>query len=130
MNTPNWNDDIIDSRDVIAAIDELESELAALVDDGDADAIAAWNADNSGDLAALRDLAVDGANSSDDWEYGATLIADHHFKSYAQDLADDLGLIDSAATWPASCIDWEQAARELPMDYSAVDFHGHTYWIR
>ena len=32
--------------------------------------------------------------------------------------------------WPNTCIDWDQAAGELKMDYSAVDFDGVTYWIR
>jgi hypothetical protein len=32
--------------------------------------------------------------------------------------------------WPFTCIDWEQAASELQMDYSAVDFDGVIYWIR
>jgi hypothetical protein len=29
-----------------------------------------------------------------------------------------------------SCIDWDQAARELQVDYFDVDFDGVTYWIR
>lgn len=27
-------------------------------------------------------------------------------------------------------IDWERAAEELRMDYTAVDFDGVTYWVR
>ena len=27
-------------------------------------------------------------------------------------------------------IDWAQAAHELQMDYTSVDFDGVTYWIR
>lgn len=45
-------------------------------------------------------------------------------------LAEDIGAIPSEYTWPASCIDWDQASRELQMDYTAVDFDGVTYWVR
>ena len=34
------------------------------------------------------------------------------------------------ASLAATCIDWAQAARELRMDYTSVDFDGVTYWIR
>jgi hypothetical protein len=45
-------------------------------------------------------------------------------------LAEDIGAINGDATWPNNCIDWDQAAKELRMDYTAVDFDGITYWIR
>lgn len=48
----------------------------------------------------------------------------------AQELAEDIGAIDSDAVWPNNCIDWERVARELQMDYTAVDFSGVTYWTR
>ncbi|KKL86611.1 hypothetical protein LCGC14_1942930, partial [marine sediment metagenome] len=64
-----------------------------------------------------------------DW-YPVTLIRDSYFKEYAQELADDIGAIDSDLTWPNNCIDWDQATRELQMDYSTVEFDGITYWYR
>jgi hypothetical protein len=42
-------------------------------------------------------------------------------QDFAQQQAEDLGLINEAATWPNNCIDWEQAARELMYDYSEAD---------
>ena len=43
-------------------------------------------------------------------------------EDFAQELADDLGVIPSEYSWPTSCIDWEQAARELFMgDYFSTD---------
>lgn len=42
-------------------------------------------------------------------------------EDFAEEVADQLGLIDHNATWPQSCIDWEQAARELMMDYQEQD---------
>jgi antirestriction protein len=58
------------------------------------------------------------------------LIRDSYFEDYAQELADDLGLLQKGSTWPYTCIDWEQAARELQMDYSMVTFDGVDYWVR
>jgi antirestriction protein len=37
-------------------------------------------------------------------------------EDYAQQLAEDMGVIDENASWPNNCIDWERAARELFMD--------------
>jgi len=134
------NDDIIDSRDVIARIEELESDLEAererlsiaiaLPDhentiQGHRDQIE----DLKNELAPLRALAGQG-DYIEDWQYGATLIRDSYFEEYARELAEELDLIPTNATWPATCIDWEQAARELQMDYTSVEFDGITYWVR
>ena len=66
----------------------------------------------------------------DDPEDGVQLIADSYFEDYARDFAEDCGMLDRNATWPQTCIDWEQAARELRMDYTSVEIDGHTYWYR
>jgi hypothetical protein len=81
------------------------------------------------ELTALRALADEGDTMAD-WEDGATLIRDSYFETYAQELADELGLLQGLDQWPATCIDWEQAARELQTDYTSVDFDGVTYWAR
>lgn len=110
-------DDVIDSREIMDRIAELSEQDSR--DD-----------DETAELTKLETLAADGGESSEDWQYGATLIRDSYFKDYAQDLAEDIGAIDHNATWPMSCIDWDQAARELQMDYRSVDFDGITYWVR
>lgn len=79
---------------------------------------------------ALKELAEEAAQYSEDWEYGATLVRDSYFETYAQELAEDIGAVNNDATWPNNCIDWERAARELQLDYTAVDFDGVQYWIR
>jgi antirestriction protein len=114
------SDDIIDSRDVIARIEELE-EIAQEPE---------WALEDNDELSALKALAGEASQYAEDWEYGATLIRDSYFESYALELAEDIGAIDPNATWPNNCIDWERAARELRMDYSAVSFAGVTYWVR
>lgn len=137
------SDDVIDSRDVIARLEELQGErddLAQAVEDatelGDSDAtetakdaLADWDSDNGDELKALKALAAEGEGFSD-WPHGCTLIRDSYFKDYAQEFADDIGAITKDASWPCTCIDWDQAADELRMDYSAIDFDGVTYWIR
>ena len=113
---PHNGMDIIDSRDVIARIEELEADEDR--DEPDTE-----------ELEALKELA-DEADGSPDWRYGETLIRDSYFKEYAQELADDIGAIDRSATWPANCIDWDEASTMLQQDYFSVDFDGVDYWIR
>jgi len=116
------SEDIIDSRDVIARIAYLEDSLDVPEEDRDED--------EADELAALRSLAEEASGYVGDWEYGEALIRDSYFEQYAQQLAEDLDLIPQDATWPATCIDWGEAARELQMDYTSVDFGGVTYWTR
>jgi hypothetical protein len=129
--------DVIDSRDVIERIDELDSEIETLRDEADAarevgelsDAMLGELEDLMSEMKALRDLQNE-AESSPNWRHGETLIRDSYFEEYAEQLADDIGAIDAKAGWPCNCIDWEAAADLLRQDYSAVDFDGVTYWIR
>jgi len=120
--------DVIDSRDVIARIEELESELEGLT--SEADALTANLVDEFAELQTLTALADEASGYTSDWQYGETLIRDSYFEDYAQELAEDIGAIDNNATWPNNCIDWERATRELQMDYTQVDFDGVAYWIR
>ena len=159
MNTPTKYDDVINSRDVIARIEELQDEREALADaveeardeldkldpsrTEDLDdvedlksqlkeaevALAEWDADNAEELKGLLDLQEE-AEYSPDWKYGETLIRDSYFETYAQELAEDCGMLENTNNWPLTCIDWERAARELKVDYMSVDFLGTEYLIR
>lgn len=160
MSTPTKYDDVIDSRDVIARIEELQGEREALTDaveevrdeldkldpsrTEDLDdvedlksqlkeaeaALDEWDADNAHELKELTDLASEGEDYSSDWKYGETLIRDSYFRDYAQELAEELDLVKEGVNWPYTCIDWDRAARELQMDYSAVEFGDITFWVR
>jgi hypothetical protein len=110
-------DDLIDSRDVIQRIEDLTDEGEEASEDDKAE------------LSALVELQRQ-AEGYCDWEYGVTLIRDSHFKAYARELAEDIGAINSADSWPAGCIDWDEAAKELQMDYTQVSFDGVDYWLR
>lgn len=108
--------DIIDSRDVITRIDDLES-------------IEERDEDEETELKNLKALAEE-AEDCPDWPYGAALIRDTYFVEYAEQLAEDIGAINQGATWPNDCIDWDRAAEQLQQDYTSVEFDGETYWIR
>lgn len=130
------SDDMIDSRDVRARIEELESERSDLADAMDAEdyqlsakeELEDWDEENAAELKSLHALEEQ-ASGYADWDDGATLIRDSYFKDYAMQLAEDLGSMPTD-TWPLRCIDWDQAASELQQDYTSVDFDGITYWIR
>lgn len=118
------NEDIIDSRDVIARIAALDPlhDKCSTDDCPDEMEHAEFDA-----LTALAEEASDAAS----WSGGAALIADSYFEEYAEELACDIGAIDGNASWPLNHIDWAAAAEELQRgDYLSVDFDGVTYWIR
>lgn len=154
------HDDTIDSRDIIERLEELRNEieerdelqeqyddlLLEALEESDADESTKIQADlekirlqlfiannhverDSEEFAILEALESE-ASGSPDWAYGETLIRDSYFIEYAQELANDCGMIPDNLSWPLTCIDWEQAANELKYDYMAVDFDGVTYWIR
>jgi hypothetical protein len=150
------SEDIIDSRSVINRIRELERQLDSWECETCHQTIT-WNAakdseeghtddcdsteetsddcgldiDDREELTQLLGLQKD-AEGYSDWQDGATLIRDSYFTEYAEEFAEDIGAIDSNLrdNWPYTCIDWKQAAIELQMDYTSVEFSGVTYWIR
>ena len=108
--------DVIDSRDVIARIKALESDREDLLlkiedakdatDDKEqaiADAMCdleSWDEDGDGiELKQLKALA-DEASGCADWQYGEALIRDNYFTEYAQQLAEDCGMLKDSDTWP------------------------------
>ncbi len=128
--TPDLTADIIDVRDIIARVEELQDALGGEDYHTDSELNDAQNDLNAltAILEELKDLGGD-----EQWEghwYPVTLIRDSHFRTYAEELADDIDAVPKNAQWPLNCIDWEQAARELQWDYSAVDIDGVTYWYR
>ncbi len=160
MTDVSSSDDIIDSRDVIERIKELESEKEDLEGNieslreelhdarlahGDSDeglpvieeiesrlsdAEDALGNFEHDELKALQDLESE-ADGYTDWKHGATLIRDSHFEDYARELAEELhGDAIGRASWPFDCIDWKQAATDLQMDYTSVEFDSVTYWVR
>lgn len=110
--------EFIDSRDLIKRLEEIEEELEGCDEDE--------RADLEEEAEEIREME----NCAEDWIYGATFIRDDYFVSYAQNLAEDIGANDRDAAWPLSFIDWDAAADALKIDYTEVEYRGHTYWVR
>ena len=154
---PTNADDLIDSRDIIKRISELEDEREALTDaiseaqerananpsQGGQDetptedalektkaALIEWDTEEGAELKTLQDLADQAEGYADNWKHGASLIRDSYFETYAQDLAEDIGAVPRDVAWPCTCIDWKRATDELKQDYTSADFDGVDYWIR
>lgn len=121
MSIFNLGDDILDSRDVIERLAELEGieSEGEVLDDIDAH-----------ELAALRAFA-DEASCVSDWDFGETFIRDEHFPDYARELVEECEYIPaSLPDWIARNIDWEGVADTLKADYTDYNLDGVTYWAR
>lgn len=120
--------DVFDIRDVIDRFLDIEEPPTRMgeIDDADDDK------DEREQLRAFLD-EVRGNGGDHQWRgdwYPTGFIADSYFENYAREFADDIGAIKDDNSWPYTCIDWEQAAKELRMDYSSVDVGDSTYWYR
>ena len=150
-------DDVIDVRDIIDRFEELRDELTERHDEGGfmtefddwidhsrdhSEPIhAAWPEDGADvqsdieELYKMRELLNDlrGNGGDHQWEghwFPVTLIRDSYFEEYAQELAEDCGMVNKDQSWPNNCIDWGRAARELLVDYTSIEFDGVTYHTR
>lgn len=119
------HEDIWDSRDAIARINELEAMNDGAYDNLDGH----MDPEDYSELLAWRAF-LDCGYLPSDWEYGEQFIADRYFKDYAQELAEELGAIPDGYSWPQSHIDWEAAASALQQDYTSYELAGHTFWAR
>lgn len=105
----------LDSRELQKRIDELE-------------ALETRDEEEADELEALKTFKDD--VGSDEWKYGIDFIPVDDFEDFAHELAEDVGAISKATTWPCNCIDWEQAAKELSYDYSMGTYNGEDYYYR
>lgn len=100
------------------------AEEQAGIDAGDYDSS---DVDELRALLALRE-EIEDVNS--EYHRGTTLISESYFEDYVKDYAEDTGAISRDLAWPLNCIDWEEAASQLKIDYSEVNFDGETYLVR
>jgi hypothetical protein len=130
-HTIDNTEDLIDSRDIIARIEELETCLQDHAEDPNG---GHWSDEDAVELAALQALAKE-AECAPDWSYGETLIRRSYFVDYTEQLINDCYELPkemNSGQWPFRhmTIDYEAAARELEHDYTSVDFDGVEYLIR
>jgi antirestriction protein len=119
-------DNIIDSRDVIARVSELEGIEEDHEEDPEIDGL---DEEERDELAALREFAEEGESATSEWHHGAQFIRESHFEDYAREFAEDMGALPRDAGWPSGYIDWEAAAEALQMDYTSAEFEGVTYYV-
>lgn len=152
-NVISNTDNTIDSRDVIARIEELEAErgeLQAAYEDAVSEQIESMdeneieelkdnraqaldvleafdNSEEGKELAALKALAEQGENYAPDWKYGAQLIHEDYFEEAMDELLEDIGDIPrDLPSYLTITVDYDA----LKQDYTAIDFDGQTYYIR
>lgn len=125
------SEDIIDSRDIIARIEDLESEGIKPYSEYKTEEEAGENIELAQELESLKKLTEEASSYSDDWDFGCTLIRDSYFTEYAEELCKDIGDIPQDLPWYiANHIDWDGVASEIKQDYTIVDFDGVEYFIR
>lgn len=135
MNTTICNtEDVIDSRDVIARIEELEEMIADYENPEGILSLHDEHLETKAELAALRALA-DEAEDSSDWIHGEQLIRRSYFVNYIAEMIDDCYELPKemkSDKWPYChmTIDYEAAAEHAEQDYISVYFDGVEYLIR
>lgn len=110
---------------------EKTEELEEAVSDAEealADAQNDFGPDEQTELEELNDLENEVGG---EWQHGETMIPEDKFEDYARQFAEDIGALKGVGDkWPCTCIDWEQAAKELAMDYTTVTYQGTEYLVR
>ena len=120
-------DAVSEAQEALAECDEDEREYAEDALSEAQEALADWQSEYQEELDELNQLE---SEVGDEWMHGETLIDEDDFEEYAQDLAEDISGMPRDQPWPFNCIDWEQAANELRMDYSSCEYQGTTYLFR
>ncbi|MCR4331055.1 MAG: hypothetical protein NUV49_04230 [Patescibacteria group bacterium] len=148
MYTDFASEDVFDSRDVDARIEELEAEEERINDENEEkkQEIEEHNAEleegeepeefeaeemdegEKEELRILREFKDD--CGSREWKYGLAFINDDYFTEYAEETAYDIGAVDRNANWPVMFIDWDAAAEALKQDYLTIELEGNTFYYR
>ena len=70
-------------------------------------------------------------NECIEFSFGETLIYEHDFESYCQELCEEIGYLPKELpSFISFNINWEGVADDLRGDYSEVDYQGRTYLFR
>lgn len=130
----NLHDDVIDSRDIIERIEELESTQTDLVErlsNGEISEsdMKAFDDEEGKELDMLRELAEEAEQYSSDWKYGETLIHEDYFVEYCMEMLKDCGELPTNIPWYV-VIDEEATAENLKSDYVELELNGQTYYMR
>lgn len=115
-------DKVIDSRDIIEELNELEDALECHIEDGGTE-------EDFPDIDYLNELREWNAlgDNIDDWDYNALLIHESYFEEYAKDYFFEIYDVPENVSY---YIDWEMWADDLMQDYTELDLSGETYYVR
>lgn len=140
------------SEETCEALAEVESELGEIAPFGcyfgahvgDGSDFGFWLGDNWADALADRcidesdweavlgiceDEGIDSDDFADAWEGEVSAYSeDQAGAAYAQQTAEDCGMVDDSAKWPHNCIDWEEAWRQLTFDGYSVHKLSNARW--
>ena len=120
MSTFTNTDSVIDSRDIIERIEELQNLIADESTNAD---FLEW----CQEYDILTTLAEECEQYSDDWIYGSTLIHRDYFEEYMDEMIEDCyELPKDMPYWMSIKLDYDA----LEQDYTSVDFNGEEYLIR
>ncbi len=136
MTDFNNSSEVIDSREIIERIEEIETEIEDIeteIKKNDADAPDGYIMNDAvldelnSELEILKEIIDEVGTEA---TFGVTLIHESYFEAFAEGFASDIGAINSDQNWPMNCIDWKEAADELKMGYSEVDYDGETFYFQ
>lgn len=133
-------DDVIDSRDIIERIAELENilrdeyeelpknEFGLTIPFDEWVDVILFEHDTEGyEYKILVALAEECEQYTSDWEHGEALIHESYFEQYMDEMISDCYEIPKGLPfWIRIEYDYDA----LKMDYTEVTFNGETYFIR
>jgi hypothetical protein len=133
----NLYDDVIDVRDIIERLEELEALLHEHLAKHDDSCIGDWaevSPEEHKELSMLVSLMEEmaGYGGDEQWRgdwYPLTLIRESYFVDYVQEMLEDCGEIPKDLPHYIH-IDWQATARDVQVDYTPIDVDGATYFYR
>jgi hypothetical protein len=132
-NTLDLTADIIDTRDIIERIEELENLIE---NEGCEDTCTEYREELTLLSSLMEEMKGNGGDEQwrGDW-YPITLIRETYFTDYIQELIHDCYEMPKemhSGSWPYRhmSIDYEAAADEAKGDYCELEIDGVTYFYR
>jgi hypothetical protein len=127
MSTVNLSADIIDVRDIIERVEELE-DICCIDEETPSENVG----DELEELETLKSILEDlkGNGGDEKWNgdwYPLTLIADSYFEEAMDELLEDIGVLTKdLPSYLKVTVDYDA----LQMDYASTEIDGVTYWYR
>ena len=144
----DYSQNVIDTRDIQARIDEIECDIELLEDEiselsEEIDELDEENADDKNEIDLKLDdiedkrgqieelqeelsVLLDVKSEVPEFRHGETLIHEDYWVEYVQELCEDCGY--DFPHWIA--IDWDATADNVAADYSTIELDGNTYYFR